>query len=70
MQKSTPKGQPYAIFDDDFATLIIPTFNGSYSGTYFCGNENNIYKLTAIGSINIFLSVRPGMLQYINYYII
>ena len=38
-QSNTPTGAPYYISSDSsrLATLVIPTFNDSYDGTYTCG---------------------------------
>jgi len=42
-QSNTPTGAPYYISSDNsrLATLVIPTFNDSYDGTYTCRLNNN-----------------------------
>ena len=59
----------YILLNETLATLIIPTFNGSYSGTYTCGNNNDMDRATAKSSINLLLAVKPGTCKlriYIN----
>ena len=48
------------VLNESLATLIIPTFNGSYGGTYTCGNNNDMDRTTAKSSINLLLAVKPG----------
>ena len=66
LQQNTPRGHPYVTLDRDLATLIIPTFNESYSGIYTCGNENYIDNITAQASIQLLIPVRPGLLNCVH----
>ena len=50
------------MLNEALATLIIPTFNNSYSGTYTCGNDNDMDKTTVKSSIRLFVAVKPGKL--------
>ena len=68
-QDTSSSGNPYVILDSGLATLIIPTFNGSYSGMYSCGNKINIDRLTAYSSVHLLIPpIKPGLL-YLNKYI-
>ena len=59
------------VLNESLATLIIPTFNGSYGGTYTCGNNNDMDRTTAKSFINLLLAVKPGKLcMYINFFIL
>ena len=64
LNSTEPKDLPYVILEK--GTLVIPLFNDSYEGTYYCGIENN-----SILTANINLTLWTGMcvsvseLQYI-----
>ena len=64
LNSAEPKDLPYVILEK--GTLVIPLFNDSYEGTYYCGIENN-----SILTANINLTLWTGMcvsvseLQYI-----
>ena len=62
LKHNVTKGHPYIVLNEALATLIIPTFNNSYSGTYTCGNDNDMDKTTVKSSIRLFVAVKPGKL--------
>ena len=67
IQRDTSSGgHPYVVLDRNLATLIIPTFNGSFSGMYTCGNKININRLTVHSSVHLLIPpILPGLFLYI-----
>ena len=70
-QANTNPGNPYFILNgtgNTEATLVIPTFNSSYAGTYTCGRNLLMNPATMPPTATITLNICELIISTISYF--